>query len=213
MINLDLNKISNLKKITESRLINYNSSKKLYNEKLLMNQSFKISSFSNFFNFKKYLYLPNNIFFENQESFINAEGLIKRTTKLITRKNIKNDWQLLRKFVKTLSLNFNFSNVKNNFIVYYNSKTLFNFKNFLSFQFHAIQTLTNLSLYLYLKNEKFVIYKKFNVFKTGSIKLFNTKLKYWLDDFYIDGKELFCQNSLTLTRCSINYRTQVSTFF
>ena len=122
MINVNLNNVANLKKVTESRLINYNSSNKLYNEKLLMNQNFNISSFgSNFLNFKKYLYLPNNVFFEHQESFINAEGLIKRTSKLITRKNMKNDWQLLRKFVKTFNSNFNLSDFKNNSIISYNN--------------------------------------------------------------------------------------------
>ena len=215
MINVNLNNLANLKKITESQLLNYNSVNKLYNEKLLMNQSFNTSSssFSNFLNFKKYLYLPNNIFFENQESFINAEGLIKRTSKLITRKNMKNDWQLLRKFVKTFNSNVSLGNFKNNSIVSYNSKTLFNFKNFVNFQYNATQTLTNLNFYLNLKNEKFVIYKKFNTFKSSSVKLFDTKLKYWLDDFYTSGKDIICQDSLTLTRCSLNYKLQTTTFF
>ena len=31
-----------------------------------------------FIKFKNYLYLPNNILFENQETFINTEGLIKK---------------------------------------------------------------------------------------------------------------------------------------
>lgn len=216
MINVNLNNVANLKKVTESRLINYNSSTKLYNEKLLMNQSFNTSSFnsSNFLNFKKYLYLPNNIFFENQESFVNAEGFIKKTSKLITRKNVKNDWQLLRKFVKTFHLsNVNLSDLKNNSIIFYNNKTLLNFKNFISFQYNATQTLTNLNFYLNFKNEKFIIYKKFDVFKACSIKLFDLKLKYWLDDFYTGGKDTLCQDSLILTRCSIINKNQFTNFF
>ena len=215
MVNVNLTNIANLKKITESRLIHYKSSKKLYNEKLFMNQSFNnpSSSVSNFVTFKKYLYLPNNIFFENQETFINTEGFVKRAAKLITRKNMKNDWQLLRKFVKNFQSQVSLSDVKSNSLVSYNSKTLFDFKNFISFQFYAIQTLTNLNFYLNSKNEKFVIYKKFNRFKTSSVKLIDTKLKYWLDDFYTGGKDILCQDSLTLTRCSINYKLQSTNFF
>ena len=112
IINVNLNNVANLKKITESRIMHYNRSNVLYDEKLLMNQNFNISS-SNLLNLKKYLYLPNNIFFENQETFLNAEGFIKKTSKLITRKNVKNDWQLLRKFVKTLTSNFSLSDLKN----------------------------------------------------------------------------------------------------
>ena len=62
-------------------------------------------------------------------------------------------------------------------------------------------------------NQKFVVYKKFDRFKGLEFKLYNGKLKYWLDDFYTGGKDTFCQNSLTLTRCSANYRLQVTNFF
>ena len=215
MINVNLDNVSNLKKITESRLMNYKSSSKLSNEKLFMNQNFNVSSskFSNFVEFKKYLYLPNNIFFENNETFINTEGLIKRTAKLISRKTVKNDWQLLRKFVKNFQSNMSISDIKNNSIISYNSKVLFNFKNFINFHYNATQTLTNLNFYLNSSNEKFVIYKKFNTFKSSSVKSFDVKLKYWLDDFYTGGKDTLCQDSLTLTRCSMNYKLQTTNFF
>jgi len=215
VINVDLNNIVNLKKITESRLLSYKSSDKLHNEKLLLNQNFQMTApnVSKHLSFEKCLYLPNNIFFENQESFINTEGSIKKITKLISRKNMKNDWQLLRKFVSVFQSNTAISDIKNNKIVFYNSKTLFDFKNFINFQFYATQTLTNLNFYLNTKNQKFTISKKFNRFKSLSTKLFSTKLKYWLDDFYTGGKDKFSQNSLLLTRCSMNYRLQMSNFF
>ena len=98
-------------------------------------------------------------------------------------------------------------------MVFYNSKSLFNFKNFINFHFQATQNLTTLNDYVGGVNQKFVIYKKFDRFKTLGIKLRNAKLKYWLDDFYTGGKDTFCQNSLTLTRCSGNYRLQVTNFF
>lgn len=215
LINVNISNVPNLKKIVESRLLNHKNSKRLYNEKLFINQNFNISldNFSKILKFKKYLYLPNNIFFENEETFINTEGLIKRTTKLVFRKKTKNDWQLLRKFLKSSTSKKALSNIKDNKIINYNNKNIFNFKNFINFQFYATQTLTNLNFYLNIKNQKFSIYKKFNTFKTPSIKLMNTKLKYWLDDFYTGGKDRFCQNSLVLIRCSMNYKLQTTNFF
>ena len=126
---------------------------------------------------------------------------------------MKNDWQLLRKFVKNFQSNTTLSDIKNNKILFCNSKTSFDFKNFINFQFYATKTLTNLNFYLNSQNQKFTVYKKFNRFKSFSTKLFPTKLKYWLDDFYTGGKDKFSQNSLLLTRCSINYRIQMTNFF
>lgn len=205
IVNANINNISNFKKITESRLLNFKSSKK----NLLINQTFNSSldNISKYLKFKNYLYLPTGVFFENQETFVNAEGLIKRTNKLISKKGTKNDWQLLRKFMKHLNSQNKTS------LISKNTNNIFDFKNFLSFQFYATQTLTNLSFYLGIKNQKFSIYKKFQTFKPVAIKVFNTKLKYWLDDFYIGGKDKFCQNSLILIRCSTNYKLQTTNFF
>ena len=44
------------------------------------------------------------MFYENEETFINTEGLIKRTSKLIFKKETKNNWQILRKFLNNLKL-------------------------------------------------------------------------------------------------------------
>jgi len=60
MININLNNIANLKKITKSRLLIYKSSKKFNTEKLFINQNYNnvsLNSLSNFIKFKKYLYL------------------------------------------------------------------------------------------------------------------------------------------------------------
>jgi len=216
IVNANINNVANLKKITESRLLNFKYFGETYKKNLFINQTFNASSdnFSKYLKFKNYLYLPTGVFFENQEVFINTEGLIKRTNKLISKKKTKNDWQLLRKFIKHLSVTTTLTNSKDQkTFINKNTNNIFNFKNFISFQFYATQTLTNLSFYLGIKNQKFNIYKKFNTFKPASIKVLNTKLKYWLDDFYIGGKDKFCQNSLILIRCSTNYKLQTTNFF
>jgi hypothetical protein len=208
LINVNLNNLSNFKKILESKLIHAKPLIKLESKKLLLNQN----SNSEFLKSvpSKVLYLPNNLFFDTSETFINTEGLLKRTRKLVSKKSVKSDWQLLRKFTQTLNVNnsLNFSG-----IISYTNNNLFDYKNFVGFQFYASKTLTNVNFQLVDKTQKFSIVKKYDKFKFSTIKLFDTKLKYWLDDFYIGGKDKFCQNSLTLSRCSMNYKRQVTNFF
>jgi NADH dehydrogenase/NADH:ubiquinone oxidoreductase subunit G len=39
--------------------------------------------------YDKYSHLPTSMFYENNETFINTEGLIKRTTKLVSKGRVK----------------------------------------------------------------------------------------------------------------------------
>ena len=216
-LNVNLNSVASINTIAKSRLLRYKNSSNVssLNEQVFINQS-SDSSINNSFQlipFKKYLYLPKSIFFETQETYLNSEGFRKIGSKLIFRKNQKSDWQLLRKLAHNLNTSANISCIKDNQILFYNSKSLFDFKNFINFHYQATQNLTTLNDYILGSNQKFVIHKKYNRFKNLDFKLFNGKLKYWLDDFYIGGKDTFCQNSLTLARCSVNYRLQVTNFF
>lgn len=211
IINVNLSNVANFKKVLESRLIQNKALNTLDSKKLVLNQN--LNSMSSNFTESSLIYLPNNLFFDSQETFMNTEGLIKRTTKLISRKNAKTDWQLLRKFVQIWGSSISLNNSKIDTVVSYSSNTLFDFKNFIGFQFHASKTLTSINFHLIDQTQKFSIFKKFTRFKSPAVKIFDTKLKYWLDDFYTGGKDKFCQNSLTLTRCSVNYKQQVTNFF
>lgn len=214
-LNVNLNSVAEIHTIAKSRLLRYKSLNNLVNSQLCVNQSsdFSATSSFKFISFKHYLYLPKSNFFETQETYINAEGFRKISSKLIFRKNQKSDWQLLRKFAHSLIDSGSVTCLKDNSMLFYNSKSLFDFKNFINFQFQVTQNLTTLNDYVGGLNKKFVIYKKFDRFKDLKVKLNNAKLKYWLDDFYTGGKDTFCQNSLTLTKCSTNYRLQVTNFF
>ena len=163
--------------------------------------------------FKTYLYLPSSAFFEDQETFLNTEGLRKIGSKLLFKKNSKSDWQLLRKFVQSFFSHNSLNGVKDSKILFFENDSLFDFKNFISFHYQAVKNLTNLNEYVLINNNKFVFHKNFSCFKSLTVKLFSTKLKYWLDDFYVGGKDVFCQNSLTLVRCSVSHRLQVTNFF
>jgi len=212
IINVNLNNVANFKKVLESRLILNKSFSVQNSEKLLINQNLSTTCLN--FNDSNFLYIPNNVFFDNQDTFINTEGLIKRTTKLILKKNVKTDWQILRRFFKvwSSSTSLNISKL-NSVVVHYSDFKLFDFKNFIGFQFYASKTLTSVNFHLIDQTQKFSIFKNYYRFKNPILKVFNTKLKYWLDDFYTGGKDKFCQNSLTLTRCSMNYKEQITNFF
>lgn len=213
IINVNIANLKNLKNLTELKLtqfVNLNHSVKV---PLLIDQNNQKANIflNNFQNlkFKKYIYLPNGLFFENNETFINTAGMLKQATKLVFNQKTKSNWQLIRKFAKKLE----HLNSSSNCVINFNTKSQYDFKNFMNFQFYATQSLTDLNFYLNTKNNLFVIYKKFSPFKAVSIKTFNTKIKYWLDDFFNGGKDNYCQNSLTLTNCSANIRTQMTNFF
>jgi hypothetical protein len=72
--------------------------------------------------------------------------------------------------------------------------------------------LTNLNFYLTIKTTPIVFTNKLT-FKPAQNKLKISKLKYWLDDFFIGGKDEYSQNSLILTNCSKILRSETTNFF
>jgi len=164
--------------------------------------------------FTNYFYLPSNLFLEDNETYINTQGLIKRTTKLIHfKKDSKTNWQITRKFyANTKSVVF-FNNIKDNNLISFDCISFFNFRNFINFQFYAVQTLTSLSFYLIKKNTP--LSRSLNTnFKFTQTKVLNTKMKGWLDDFFNgNGKDFFSYNSSVLVNCSKIMRSSTTNFF
>jgi NADH dehydrogenase/NADH:ubiquinone oxidoreductase subunit G len=224
LLNVAVSNVGNIKKITEAKLLNYsltNSNKEINVNKLTLDQSpnfennldfYKKASSLNFGkDLNKYFYLPNSMFYENEETFINTEGFTKRTNKLIFRKQTRSNWQILRKFFKQFKNQITFLNHKDNQIIFFNSKKVNNFKNYVNFHYLATQSLTNLNFYLNIKTEPFILSQ--NRFRTSTKKTFNTKVKYWLDDFFTGGKDEYSQKSLILTNCSKILRSESTNFF
>jgi NADH dehydrogenase/NADH:ubiquinone oxidoreductase subunit G len=222
-INVSTNNVTNFKKILELKLLNYEI-KQTYsltnNNLIILDQNYKINNNLNLFNKfidknsskNYYFYIPTSTFYENEETYLNTEGYLKRTIKVLSTKKTKNNWQILKKLIKYLKKNLVSLDKKNNSIIFFNSTKLINFKNFINFQFYAIQNLTNLSFYLSTKTTPLIITSNFN-FKKSSNKIQNTKLKYWLDDFFTSGKDEYSQHSLILTNCSKIVRNETTNFF
>ena len=202
--NIQLSKLIKLKLLT--------SATNMKNQKnLIIDQNYYIDQNKQLANQSKinYLYLPSSMFYESNESFINTEGFVKKTTKLIFKN--KNSWQIVRKIFNKLTTNFYFLTKNKNNTVFFNSLKATNFNNYLNFNFLATQSLTNFNFYLNTRNTSFFLTKK-NL-KKKPFNLNITKLKYWLNDFFSDGKDEYTNNSLVLTNCSKITRTKSTNFF
>ena len=215
-INVSLDAIPNFKKIIELHLLNLSFANNESSFKLVVNQNnnndkelYKKLNLNS-----TYHYLPNNLFLEDNETYINTQGLIKRITKLINfKKNAKSNWQIIRKlYANSKKLSF-LNNIKDTSLISFDCKNSFNYKNFINFQYYAVNSLTGLSFYL-IKQNKPIIKNIDSSIRDCKIKVFNTKLKFWLDDFFMkDGKDSFSYNSSVMSRCSRISRSNSTNFF
>jgi hypothetical protein len=164
--------------------------------------------------FNSYFHLPSNLFLEDSETYINTQGLIKRTTKLLHfKKDAKTNWQITRKFYANAKSILFFNNKKDSTLINFDSINSFNFKNYVNFQFYAVQTLTSLSFYLTKQNRP-LLQPADAAIKSPKTKVFNTKVKGWLDDFFNgNGKDSFSYNSSVLVNCSKITRASTTNFF
>jgi NADH dehydrogenase/NADH:ubiquinone oxidoreductase subunit G len=216
-INVSLNATGNMKKLTELCLLN--AFRPSYSNQIFVDQNTKslnrvIYEKLNNRMFKDYFHLPSNLFLEDNETYINTQGLIKRTTKLLHfKKDAKTNWQIIRRmYASSKSLMF-FNNKKDNQLINFDSVNSFNFKNYVNFQFCAAQTLTSLSFYLNKQNLP-ITKSMILSFKLSKTKIYNTKIKNWLDDFFTNnGKDSFSYNSSILLHCSKILRSSNTNFF
>lgn len=217
ILNLTGLKISNLKKIIELKLLKY--SNKIINKiQLILDYNYKHSTNNelvtklnqlnkNFW--KKYFIIPATTFYENQETFLNTEGFVKQSTKLVYNKAHTN-WQIIKKIFTHLQKKLKSLNTKNNHLLFFDSTQTASFKNFSMFQYQNTKTLTITNFYLNEKTENFTFIPV--NFKWNRFKFKLTKLKYWLDDFFIGGKDEYSQQSVVLTNCSKIIRFKTSNF-
>ena len=222
-INVDAQNTANLKKITEAKLLNYstlNKTEQFSIKKLFLDQNCNarnnqifVKDFLKLENSKKYTFLPTKMFYENKETFINTEGLIKQTNKLITKRKTRESWKLLRNLFSHIKIEFTDLNFKNTHNLLFNTTKQDNFANFLNFQYCAVEKLDNTNSSISNKLYPFFIYRFNKKFKQTLSKVTDTKTKYWLDDFFTGGKDEYSKNSLVLANCSKILRTQSTNFF
>lgn len=221
-INVTTNHSANFRLITKLNLLKYHThkQKRVFNN-LIVEQNYKKNNTSlhTSLNLNKvlgesmYIHVPASIFYENNETFVSTEGFFKRTLKIISRKKTRANWLILRKLLRNLKKKIISLDEKNNELIFFNSNKNINFKNFMLFQYNAARNLTNLSYLLSLKTVPTVFNAIITNYKITLKKIQSTKFKYWLDDFYLNGKDGYSQNSLTLAKCSLIIRSETTNFF
>jgi len=208
---------SNLKKIINLKLLKYLETSDTLpkfcleqNNGLFANVSVTAKSSYKVYN---YINLPNSTFFETGGTFLNTEGIFKKTVKFIsTNKQTKEDWQIIRK-IFACSKNINFANnCKDNYLLSFNNNNLSKFKTFNGFLSIANSSLTSKENIHLLKPISDVSVQPFKVTKGKKFKIFGTKFKIWINDFYIGGKDLYSKQSSTMIKCSKALRNDKHTF-
>lgn len=211
-INVELNSIGYFNNLIDLKLLNFSKISKNSVKNVFLEQNTK--SFNKFKYNTDYYFLPNNSFFESNETYINTQGLIKRTTKLLNfNKNSKNNWQIIRKIYSISNKIIPLNKSKNLEFINFDFSNSFNYKNYMNFQFFPVQNLVSFSFYLTKRNSFF--FKTYDTnFKLFQNKLFETKMKYWLDDFFLNnGRDSFSFNSSVLINCSKISRSVSTNFF
>lgn len=210
-------KNSVLKSIIELKLIT-NYQQVGTNNKVLINQhntylTHSLSVLKRSYNSNVFMNLPNKVFFETSELYLNNEGILKKKIKVLNSlTNSKSNWMLLRSLYSHLKL-INFGDQKLNEIIQINMLKRKNMLIYLTL-IYLPSTITyiskktlNLNKY-FIKNISFV--KKFN---GNKLKYVNSKLTLWIEDFYIGGKDLYSKFSLILIKCSKEFRKISSNFY
>jgi NADH-quinone oxidoreductase chain G len=186
---------SNLRKIVEFKLLNYFQDETLAPKFVVDQNETSNNSFyqklKKSYNIYSYIFLPTKVFFETNGTYLNTEGIFKKATSIISsEKQPKESWHIIRKlfsYTKTISF---LSEFKNNSRIIFNCKNIRTFQSFIGFQHYAIKSLTNISFWHNKTHKNLKLQGSNQKFLNKPTKTFQTKMHYWVDDFYLKGKDV-----------------------
>jgi NADH-quinone oxidoreductase chain G len=208
----------NLKKIINLKLLKYQPSNNDFLPKYCLEQNngilnSLISNSNSSYKTCNYINLPNNTFFESNATFLNTEGILKKTVKLLsTNKQTKEDWQIIRKMFSCSKKITYLNNVRYNSVINFNNNNLTKFKSFTNFLYVATSGITLKSNTFPSSTKNIFDIKTTDLLKFKKSKIYNTKLKIWINDFYIGGKDPYSRYSSTMVKCSKVFRADQTTF-
>ena len=207
----------NFQKLTKLKLLNFiNSNSNWPGYCLEQNtgiQSYVGDSSKFYNNTYNYINIPNSTFFESSSTFLNTEGRIKKTIKFIsTKTQAKEDWQIIRKLFNYTSNLHVLNNYNDNNLVSFNNNKISTFRIFLNFIYLATSNF-NTKITSEFKststNKNVCVNFKFKLAKS---KISTTKIKIWINDFYLGGNDSFSRYSSTMINCSKNLRLENNNF-
>jgi NADH dehydrogenase/NADH:ubiquinone oxidoreductase subunit G len=216
-INVGPNSLSFLKKAVELKLINFLKEKHFDKKQLFCQNSQQNIDFLSFLQqevTENVSHILLKTFYENEETYVNTEGLFCSSVQAIPENSTKSAWQIIRKIFSNLKKNTPFTcNKKDNIIQNFEFKNLNNFRNYINLIFYANNTLINLKFHLQKKTQPFLFTASTNKFKSKIVKTLNYKLHYWMNSFFTGSKDEYSLNSLNLNKCDNNAKVLDGTFF
>ena len=208
---------SNLNKLTELKLLRYSKLPVDYPYKILIQQNniFTGDFYKNIklkFRSSALFNLPNKVFFEDSGTYVNVEGLVKKKVEIISSTlSSKSNWNILRSFSNHLErvVVKNLDNFKNNLAFPLDDCALFS--RYVDLHFLPALGLSGFSdsTIKVCKTRNYTVCLSYSLTKT---KLFLSKNRLWLDDFYIGGQDIYSKFSNTMIKCSKNLRQNSSNF-
>ena len=195
----------NIQKLLSLKLLNFFKHNKS-NNKMLITQSSNlnvklITQLKKSFNLNNHLHLPNAVLFETSGTYINTEGDVNKVTRIVTPLGqTKSDWQIIRKIFSYSKKMLYITNFFRNNKLVFNSNAIDRFENYIGFQYYAVSNLSNIGFQLLKRVAKCRLDLK--KFKSKQKKIYSSQLRFWLNDFYIDGKDFNSKYSSTMVQCS-----------
>lgn len=165
-----------------------------------------------------YAHLPAKTFFEQNSSYLNAEGEPRISARVLRScQNKKSDWAALRQIGFVLEKLKPVSDKRSCFFIGKISGILSKQKSYFLFTTTATQSLTSGAFNAkFSRNpEHYHRTKKFSaIFKNQTASFKDLYIKPWLDDFFVGGtKDSYSPKSSTLIKCSSLCRLSNTNFF
>ena len=204
---VELNQLINLKLLN---LLNMNYKSKLLIESTNIPMNYLDNSLIKELYSSAYVGLPNNTFFESSNLFLNNLLVYKKTSKIISSANkSKENWQIIRKITSSLlNINFfSFNNLKKNKLIF-NIKNFIGFLKFISFNYFPISSISNKTVF-YKEN---INPKILHFSLKYKLKYIISKHIYWLEDFYLGGRDNYSSFSSIMIECSTSFRKEFTNF-
>ena len=154
--------------------------------------------------------LPSTNFFESSNTYINTKGDINKSFKILKPgKQSKTSWQIVRGFSHYLSTLTNVQTEKKGLkpLGLFDS---FSLKQFVGSFFLPNSNLDNLSTYF--SNNRKSCNINFSMYPLSAKKVYNTKLMFLMDDFYLGGKDNISKFSKVMVKCSKLLRADTLNF-
>lgn len=159
-----------------------------------------------------YFNLITKTFYQDSAFFFNTQGLLKKTVKLFNSYSTISSWKILR-------IIFNYLNTKltstlniysYNKLINYNLKLKLAFLKFIYLFLLAKKPINNGYI---VNNISPFLSTNLQIIYYFKLKLLNFKLKFWISDFYISGRDSFTGSSVTMLKYSKLSRLQLTNFF